>query len=369
MGFWQRAATAAVAVTVILVGTGVAASVPGPVAELAEAPSVPQPAGAPAAAAPAPRVPVQGQPTPVVRDAPAASAPPAQRVAAGRVFVVAPVAPARRPRLDGARPIDRTAGETPGAPVEATEEFSFRLASFNMLGSQHTARGGDKPGFASGVQRARWAVSLMNDRGYDVAGLQEAQRDQLAVVLSSGDWKSFPDPATSRTPATAQSVVWRDDVWELVEGRSFPIPFLDQQRQQPMVLLRHRATGREMWFVNVHLAPRRDRRDGEGERNAGTLALAAQVRGLQEAGLPIAVTGDMNEHGEIYCDLTSTTALVSASGGSNSGRCLPPRRMRVDWVFGTPDLGWSGFRFAVDAQVRRVTDHTIPVVEVTVPAL
>jgi endonuclease/exonuclease/phosphatase family metal-dependent hydrolase len=272
--------------------------------------------------------------------------------------------------LLAAAPVVKVARTTP-KPVEPAppEEFSFTLASFNVLGSQHTARGGDKPGYATGASRARWSLTLMDDRGYDVAGVQEAQPDQMAVLLSSGVWKSYPDAASSPEPATAQSVVWRDDVWRLVAGRSFPIPFLDGSRPQPMVLLRHRATGREMWFVNVHLTPRHDLRDGEGERDEATRALAAQVRFLRETGLPIVVTGDMNEHGEIFCDLTSSTALVAASGGSNSGRCLPPRMMRVDWIFGTPDLQWSAFRFAQDPQVRRVTDHTIPVVEVTVPGL
>lgn len=255
--------------------------------------------------------------------------------------------------------------QAPPAPGTALDT-SFVVASFNVLGSNHT-RPGSGSGYADGVTRARWAAEVIVGRGFDVIGLQEVQVDQLGVLMAAtgGAFASYP-PLGNTGSGVPQALIWRVDTWEVTAATTFMIPFVGERRPQPVVLLRNRLSGREVWFVNVHLSPRRARRDGEGERNVATAALIAQVRELQTTGIPVVVTGDMNEHGEIYCNLAMSTGLTSASGGSVAGGCRPPRS-RVDWIFGSPIVNWSGFAYHSDPAVRRITDHAIAVAQVSVP--
>jgi endonuclease/exonuclease/phosphatase family metal-dependent hydrolase len=162
-----------------------------------------------------------------------------------------------------------------------------------------------------------------------------------------------------------QAIMWRVDTWDVLAATTFTIPFVGEQRAQTVVLLQHKASGQQVWFINVHLSPRRPRRDAEGERNAATALLIAQVRELQTTGLPVIVTGDMNEKGEIFCDLALSTGLTAANGGSVVGGCRPPRA-RIDWIFGSPALTWTGFGYQEDPEVRQITDHPIAVAQVRV---
>ncbi|GEP40134.1 hypothetical protein NPS01_37970 [Nocardioides psychrotolerans] len=247
----------------------------------------------------------------------------------------------------------------PPTPLPAAADFT--VASFNVLGSNHTPRGS---GWADGVTRARWASELVVRRGFDVVGLQEIQVDQLATVMAAtgGAFTSYP-PLGQRGTSVPQAIMWRVDTWDVLAATTFTIPFVGQQRAQAVVLLQHKASGQQVWFINVHLSPRRPRRDAEGERNAATALLVAQIRDLQTTGLPVVVTGDMNEKGEIFCDLALGTGLTAANGGSVVGGCRPPRA-RIDWIFGSPALTWTGFGYLEDSEVRRITDHPIAVAQV-----
>ena len=46
-----------------------------------------------------------------------------------------------------------------------------------------------------------------------------------------------------------------------------------------------------------------------------------QVRQLLPSGIPVLVVGDMNEHGEIYCDLAGGAGLTSPSGNRSRRFC------------------------------------------------
>lgn len=244
-------------------------------------------------------------------------------------------------------------------------DSSFQVASLNILGSQHTM---NSTRWGSGRARARLALDWLQAEGTSVMGVQEAQRDQMRAITRSGVWDSFPALATARDTQTAQSVAWLASEWTKVRARTFDIPFhYTQMREQPMVLLQNMHTGQNVWFISMHLTSG-DNARALLERQVGTARLVNKVQRLEAKGVPVVVTGDMNEHEELFCAVTSQTSLVSPAGGSNDGRCQPPSQMRIDWLFGTPGMQWSGFRFAQDAQLARVTDHTVPVATVTVPA-
>ena len=43
-----------------------------------------------------------------------------------------------------------------------------------------------------------------------------------------------------------------------------------------------------------------------------------------------------------------------------------PQRLNVDWIFGSPDLTWSGYTEDRSPLVARTTDHPMIVTDVTV---
>lgn len=250
----------------------------------------------------------------------------------------------------------------PTASAAPRDPATFAVASFNILGSQHTEH---STRWAPGPRRARWALRWLEREKVSVVGLQEAQVDQVRVLTRDGAWRSWPPAATSTNSQTAQSVAWRPGRWELVRATSFTIPFdLDQQREQPVVLLRHRRTGRLVWVISVHLTSGGSARAVQ-ERAVGTRRLVEVVDALETRRVPVVVTGDMNDRDALFCRVAALTSLVSPAGGWHDEDCSPPDSMRIDWIFGSPAIRWSGFRYAEDPLLATITDHTVPVVAAT----
>ncbi len=259
------------------------------------------------------------------------------------------------------------AAATPSAAVSAADDGvaerrrrgGVKAASFNILGSFHTTGPG---GYASGVKRARMAKKWLNREGTSVVGMTEAQRDQIRVLTRGGTYSSWPRLKRSTDTQTAQSVVWRTARWRLVKARRFTIPFNDgNSREQPMVLLRDRDTGRRLWVVSVHLQNGDDRRS-KRERRVGMARMLKNVQALQRTDPPVLLTGDMNSRRTVFCRTVKNTALDSPTGGGTTrGRCDPPSGMRIDWIFGSKPFRWSGFRYADGPVIDKITDHTVPV--------
>jgi len=266
----------------------------------------------------------------------------------------------------------------PGAEdlAEAAEDaaslqpFSFVLTSFNVLGSQHSAPGGAAAEFADGGVRTERAAGLIASYGSDVVGFSEMQPDQYVVMTRAAPGYTFYPGTTLGRAGVPTNVMWRTDVWESTFQSSVSIPFMDSTRPMPIVRLRHLETGREIYVLNVHNSPK-DRQGREEERDKAEAIEIAAINELAGDGLPILVMGDFNEKAEIFCRLTARTLLISASGGSNGGAdgggCRPPVGMRVDWIFGSPEVAFSGLRFDASPTVRAITDHAVLTTGVTVP--
>jgi endonuclease/exonuclease/phosphatase family metal-dependent hydrolase len=157
--------------------------------------------------------------------------------------------------------------------------------------------------------------------------------------------------------------MWKTADWEAVWKSTVTIPFMrNQPRPQPVVRLRNISTGAELYMINVHLSPG----NMEADRDRATALIIKTIRDLQPDGLPILLTGDFNEHGEVFCKVVRRTELEAALGGSSSGdACTVPPRARVDWIFGSK--GTFG-PVAIDqgVLVRRTTDHAVQNVTFTV---
>ncbi len=246
------------------------------------------------------------------------------------------------------------APSTSAAPTTAT----FRVGTFNVLGASHTTVGGNKPGYARASVRMPWSLTLIRRSGVDVVGLQEFQASQYAAFrrATAGTWSVFPGTARGRE-LVQNSIAFRTDVWDLKQGSLVDIPYFHGRPfPMPFVLLRHRVSGHEVWFVNVH-NPASTRGDASRHRARGIAIEAALVNRLHADGTPVVLTGDFNDRAEAFCPLVGRTQLEAANGGSVAARCRPPADPGIDWVFATSDLEVTDYVRDRSALVRRTTDH------------
>lgn len=227
-------------------------------------------------------------------------------------------------------------------PVTST----MRVASLNILGSNHVGRG---------LARAAGEAALLENRGVDIVGLQEVQRDQRQVFLRQmPSYTMWPQDAVGRQGYRLQ-IMFRTAQYEMVDGGSVNAPFVGMSVPMPYVLLRDRSTGVEFWVVDAHLSPQ----GRQGERNAGTVIQEALVDRLNDTH-PVVMVGDMNEHASWFCRMASNVPVFSANGGSSSD-CTPPGPLRIDWIVGSDDgdgtVAFSGYAQDDATKRLRLSDH------------
>ncbi len=233
---------------------------------------------------------------------------------------------------------------------------ALQVMTFNILGSQHTAPGGDRPNFAPGRIRAEWAKNLINQRGATLVGLSEPQPDQITAldVATNGDFSVFPGN-TMGYDAAPQSVMWKDSEWAYVWSNTVQMPFMKSSRPQALVRLRNKGTGQEVYWINAHLSPGKMQDD----RDKGMDIIKQVVKQLSVDGLPVLVTGDLNEHVKAFRRIACPLDMNAAVGGRTQGNtCQPPAAMRVDWIFGKGGT-FDTTEVNQGAQVRRTTDHAV----------
>lgn len=242
---------------------------------------------------------------------------------------------------------------------------TFRMASFNALGDVHTRPYAHDDTFGPHRMRAEWSRDVLERIGApDVIGLQETAPEQLVGIQRALGGKYEAWPGNEGTGSVQMSLLWRTSVWEAMEKETLAIPFIDWTRKAPVVRLRHRVTGRQIWVINVHNAPR----DLQGQRDRAVRIETNKVRELRESGLPVFLLGDMNEKQRVFCAVLSRTDLVSPAGGSfEDGTCRPPREMRIDWIFGSPEAQWSDFSYHMSPLKMWVNDHRVAVTTVALP--
>ncbi len=265
-------------------------------------------------------------------------------------------------------------GLNPASAVE-TEEYNhrnvavqdtFTLATFNVLGDSHTEPGGSKAAYADGPTRMRWAIRAMNRQGVQVVGFQEFQPRQKTVFLRrvGNLWDVW-----SGSKITDNSIAWRTDLFEFVRGETILIPYFHGTlRPMPIVLLRSKDTGQQMYFANFH-NPANTSRPGDEEvwRDEATRKQIDMVHRLRNDGVAVFVTGDMNEREEYFCKFTANHEMHAANGGSNTDKCLPPQRpdrTRIDWIFGSTGTEFTDYRADESPLVQRTTDHPLVVARV-----
>ncbi|WP_246210631.1 endonuclease/exonuclease/phosphatase family protein [Nocardioides piscis] len=250
-------------------------------------------------------------------------------------------------------------------PAGATD---FRIATVNALGNGHTRPYAHDDAFAPATTRMSWLADQLDNSAIDIMGLQEPNSDQMFHFLKAarGTWDVWPRPE-SGDDAVEAPLAWRTSVWEAVEKTTLTTQFISKELPRPLVRLRHRITGKEIWVLNVHNAPW----DYQFKRDKATRVQLAKINELRATGVPVFYIGDMNEKRTLLCNVLKKTDLVSPYGGSYdpvTKRCTnPPSRMRVDWIFGSPEAAYSNFEYTRPPLLSLVTDHNMALVDVRLP--
>ena len=252
----------------------------------------------------------------------------------------------------------------------------FRLSSFNLLGAGHTDSG-ERKGWASGATRMKWAVQVLDDNGINVVGFQEMQQPQYDVFheLAGSRFGIFPGNQLT-TAAMANSIAWRRDTWTLLRKETIQIPYFDGNLiRMPYVLLQNKQTGQQAWFFNTH-NPADAHGPAQKWRDQAVAKEIDLVNGLREQypGVPVFVTGDMNDRDKFFCPMTGNTELLAANGGASTaggtvenGGCTMPEPSRVDWVLGTSDMNFTGYTALHDELVQKTTDHFVIYADANIP--
>lgn len=240
------------------------------------------------------------------------------------------------------------------AEAAADAPFSVVVGSFNVLGSQHTAPGGSRGNFPPASVRSVGAANHIAKHGVDIVGMQELQDDQLAAIQGRTGLAAYPGMQWGAAE-TDNSILYDSGRFEFVSGDRFIIPFMGRPRPQPILRLRERTTGREFYVVNTHPSAH----DGRYlvERRQGHATLVSVVNDLKQSGLPVLVTGDMNDREIFYCNVVPQAGLTASNGGSYSSGCQPPPQpIAVDWVVGS-GVTWSGYWRDTAPVTTRISDH------------
>jgi len=229
--------------------------------------------------------------------------------------------------------------------------FTFQIGSLNVLGSNHTP---PKSGYASGTTRAVWESDLIENTGIDLIGLQEVQPDQLHVFVSQlGGYRIWPQETLGRNSYRRQ-IVWRDDLFELIDTGTITTIFSGQLIPLPYVLLEDRATGGQFYAVTMHNSPR----GMESERETATGAEIGLINSLLGTGHPVVVTGDMNEPTEWYCSVAANTGVIGANGAYyDDGGCHTPGHNGIDWIVGGGGVDFSDYVRKDD--INQMSDHPL----------
>lgn len=254
---------------------------------------------------------------------------------------------AARSTTDAAQVRSRSAGA-------GVASISLRMVTYNTLGSLHTEPGGDRQYFAPAELRAQWGADLLRQQRADIVGFQELRPNQITSFQREFPTYAFWPNAAVGSIGRPTTMMWNDTVLEKISSSYIDIPSMGTTRRMSYVLLEHRATGRRLYYLNVHNSPG----PRQGERDTDLAIETAKINELRATGHPVFMGGDMNEREKAVCTVLAKTDLVSSAGGTiTNGICQAPARPRIDWIFG--NATFSNFAMMQPPLVRRATDHWI----------
>lgn len=268
-----------------------------------------------------------------------------------------PGAASTDPATQAGTPVSSAPVVLPATPLEPVTGTSFVVSSFNVLGNNHTLNGarGKRPG----TLRIAWAAELLEAHQVTVAGLQEFQLPQLkAFRVAAPQFAMYPGARFGHR-LTQNSIIWDRRVWRRERAETTPIPyFRGQPVRMPHVLLRHRVTRQQVWFMNYHNPAQVNGPAGPWRQEATSIE-AALANDLMKVA-PVVMTGDFNARRAFFCQVSREAPLHSADGGyRRNGECRPPAEPVVDWILGSPRVVFTEAVVDRRPRVKRISDHAM----------
>lgn len=253
-----------------------------------------------------------------------------------------------------------------GKPTPSTSLFDnngFVLASFNALGASHTR---SSSRYATYDVRTPRQVGMLARYGVDVVGLQEFQKPQRRVFLEAAGatYGIYPtNEMLTENPRTdtENSIIWRNSTMEFLGGETIDVPYFDGNiRKMPVVHLRHRASGRSAYFINVHNpASGVGYGDESANRRKAIEIERNKVVELRATGEAVFLTGDLNDRAAAFCPLTAGK-LMLAPNSIPSMTCSMPRTLTgIDWVLAAGPARFTRYGFDWAPKSQKLTDHPI----------
>lgn len=244
------------------------------------------------------------------------------------------------------------------APAPATGgPTRFVLSSFNVLSSS----AGKSKGYAPGTARIHDVVRILDANRVGVVGFQEMAADQLQEFKKiAGDRYATFAGASGKKGYHDTTIAWRKDAWKLEQSGTITVPsYAGIASQVPYVRLRNKQTGQEAYFVDAH-NPANTKRYHHQERYRDAAArLEADLvdRLMDQTGLPVFLVGDMNSVKEAHAIVTQRADVKAANPRGKAG---------IDWIFGSKDVDFSGFRRTREGLIARTTDHPVVFTDVRI---
>jgi endonuclease/exonuclease/phosphatase family metal-dependent hydrolase len=243
--------------------------------------------------------------------------------------------------------------------------LAFRVATFNVLGASHTTARGDSRIKRPYTERMNYAIQVLAAHKADVVGFQEFETSQARLFsnLVGPLWGLWPT-AGGEGADGRNSIGFLKKKWELVTGTTLTIPYFDGHPfATPVALLRDRATGRKVWFINVHNPAETGKYHHQGGYRAAAVAKElAAMRQLSADGTPVVLMGDMNARRDFYCAAVGSglgLTFPNPGGVDAAGTCLAPQPSTIDWLVGTRGMVWSAYVTDRSDLTRLATDHPV----------
>jgi len=239
---------------------------------------------------------------------------------------------------------------TLGAPTTG----SFVTATFNVLGNSHTAGADPRP---SGAVRMGYTMQLLRENAVDLVGLQELETKQATAFksLAGSEYKLYSPPNDTR-----DSIAWRADRFDLIAADGVSVPYKENWRTMPVVLLRDKTTRKQFWVMSVHNVAGSEatfvKRRAISLRNELDKIKALRAK----RHVPVLFLGDFNDRSEsFYCQMLSSR-FTSSSVWWTTPLCALPSRAGIDWIFGTGTaLRFTGYVKQDGGLVDLASDHPL----------
>jgi endonuclease/exonuclease/phosphatase family metal-dependent hydrolase len=250
---------------------------------------------------------------------------------------------------------------SPSSPSQprpaAARTVAFNVATFNVVGGSHSRGRG---GYRSGTARMKNDVSYLRKHNIRVVGFQELEGKQAAAFRkrTQGRWALVGAPSRSgKSTDTRNAVAFAKKDFTLVKHGYVPITYFYGKRVNiPLVELRSKANGKTFWVLNTHNPA--DVHGNAGRWRAESVRRELKrIHKLRSSGATVLFTGDMNDKQAFFCRATRSGMLHSASGGSSGKKCRYPSANGIDWILGTRDVKFSGWRADTTTRNRGVSDH------------